>query len=271
MAVVTQPRLIPYSAPYAWRLLATALSFALFCICGVLLRLMVFPLLALLPGDAVARRTRARATVSWSFRIFVEFMFRTGVLTYEVDGAERLGQPGQMVIANHPSLIDVVVLIAFIRDANCVVKQSLWHNPSMRGPIRAAQYISNSGSMEMLDEAAEALRNGQSLIVFPEGTRTIPGTVPEFHRGAAAIALRGARVVTPVVISVSPTTLTKAEPWYSIPARRFHFRLQVGQDIDPQQFRDLGPAPQASRALNRHLHQHFMKELALDEQSTAGN
>jgi len=184
-----------------------------------------------------------------------------------VEGAERLGRPGQMVIANHPSLIDVVVLIAFIRDANCVVKQSLWENPCMRGPIRAAQYISNSGSMDMLDEAAGALQSGETLIIFPEGTRTVPGTNPEFHRGAVAIAVRGASVVTPVVISVTPTTLTKAEPWYSIPSRRFHFRLRVGEDIDPRQFTEQAPLPIASRKLNDHLHQHFMKELASDERS----
>ncbi|MGP0171791.1 lysophospholipid acyltransferase family protein [Pseudomonas sp. NCHU5208] len=268
MDLVTQRRLSPYSPPYAWRLIATALSFALFGIGGVLLRVLVFPLLALLPGDILRRRTRARAVVSWTFRVFVQFMYRTGVLTYEVEGAERLGRPGQMVIANHPSLIDVVVLIAFIRDANCVVKQSLWDNPCMRGPIRAAQYISNSGSLDMLDEAAGALQSGETLIVFPEGTRTVPGNNPEFHRGAAAIAVRGASIVTPVVISVTPTTLTKAEPWYSIPSRRFHFRLRVGEDIDPRQFTEQAPLPIASRKLNDRLHQHFMKELATDERST---
>lgn len=267
MDLVTQRGLSTYSPPYAWRLIATALSFALFGIGGVLLRVLVFPVLGLLPGDLLQRRTRARAVVSWTFRVFVQFMFRTGVLTYEVEGAERLGRPGQMVIANHPSLIDVVVLIAFIRDANCVVKQSLWENPCMRGPIRAAQYISNSGSMDMLDEAAGALQSGETLIIFPEGTRTVPGTNPEFHRGAAAIAVRGAKVVTPVVISVTPTTLAKAEPWYSIPSRRFHFRLRVGEDIDPRQFTEQAPLPIASRKLNDHLHQHFMKELALDERS----
>lgn len=265
MDMVSQQGLSPRSAPYVWRLVATAMSFSLFGIGGVLLRVLVFPLLALLPGDALSRRTRARAVVSGTFYLFVRFMYRTGVLTYEVEGIERLGQPGQMVIANHPSLIDVVVLIAFIRDANCVVKQSLWDNPCMRGPIRAAGYISNSGSLDMLDEAAAALHGGQTLIVFPEGTRTTPGHAPEFHRGAAAIAVRGARMVTPVVISVTPSTLTKAEPWYSIPARRFHFRLHVGQDIDPQQFQ--GPHPVASRKLNEHLHQHFIKELAEDERS----
>ncbi|PTS85163.1 1-acyl-sn-glycerol-3-phosphate acyltransferase [Pseudomonas sp. HMWF032] len=271
MDLVTQQGLSRYSAPYWWRLMATALSFSLFGIGGVLLRVLIFPLLALLPGDSLARRTRARAVVSKTFYLFVRFMYRSGVLTYEVEGIERLGQPGQMVIANHPSLIDVVVLIAFIRDANCVVKQSLWNNPSMRGPLRAAHYISNSGSMDMLDEAASALQSGQTLVIFPEGTRTTPGQHPEFHRGAAAIALRGARIVTPVVISVTPTTLTKAEPWYSIPSRRFHIRLRVGEDIHPHQFSVLGPAPIASRKLNDVLHQHFIKELAQDERFAAGN
>ena len=73
------------------------------------------------------------------------------------------------------------------------------------------------------------------------------------------------------MISVSPTTLTKAEPWYSIPSRRFHIRLRVGEDIDPQQFNAMGAPPIASRKLNDFLHQHFMKELAKDERFTAGN
>ena len=257
------------SAPWLWRLVATALSFALFGLGGLCLRLVVFPLLSLLPGDAATQRRRARQTVSRLFWWFVQFMYRSGVLTYEVEGSERLGRPGQLIVANHPSLIDVVVLIGLIRDANCVVKQSLWDNPFTRGPIRAAQYISNNGSAEMLDDAADALKQGQTLIVFPEGTRTTPGQAPKFHRGAASIALRGAHIVTPVVISVTPTTLTKAEPWYRIPARRFHFRLRVGEDIDPQAYGAQVAAPIASRRLNDHLHQHFIKELALDEPTTA--
>lgn len=73
-----------------------------------------------------------------------------------------------MIIANHPSLIDVVFLIGLVRQANCVVKKSLWENPFTRGPLRSTEYISNDGSMDMLDAAAESLQNGQTLIIFPE-------------------------------------------------------------------------------------------------------
>jgi 1-acyl-sn-glycerol-3-phosphate acyltransferase len=247
---------------YVWRLLATGASFVLFGLGGLVLRLIVLPLLGLLPGDARTRRRRARAAISKAFYLHVQFMYRSGVLAYEFDGAERLGRAGQMIIANHPSLIDVVFLIAHIRDANCIVKQSLWRNPFTRGPVRRAHYISNNGNPEMLEQAADALRDGETLIVFPEGTRTTPNCPPVFHRGAAAIALRGASVITPVFISVKPTTLTKAEPWYRIPERRVKVTLRVGKDIDPNTFNAQAPIPIASRRLNEHLHQLFLRELA---------
>lgn len=267
MDLATQPVNGKHRDAYYWRLIATAASFVLFGLGGLCLRLLVFPLLAWLPGDAQAHRLRARRTVGRLFWFFIRFMARTGVLTYQIDGADKLGRPGQMIIANHPSLIDVVFLIGLVRDANCVVKQSLWENPFTRGPLRSTQYISNDGSMDMLDAASDALQDGQSLIVFPEGTRTRPGQPPAFHRGAAAIALRGAKILTPVTIKVSPTTLTKAEPWYRIPQRRVHFSFHVGADIDPQAFAALGPAPQASRRLNDFLHHYYIKELAEDERS----
>jgi len=81
-----------------------------------------------------------------------------------------------------------------------------------------------------------------------------------FHRGAAAIAVRGARVVTPVYISVDPTTLTKADRWYHVPDRRVRMHLRVGDDIDVAGFRDGVPAPIASRRLNEHLHRLYARE-----------
>jgi len=248
---------------FAWRLIATGLSFLFFGLGGLVLRVLILPLLGLLPGDALEHRRRARAAIHRAFYLHVQFMYRTGVLNFRFDGAERLGRPGQLIVANHPSLIDVVFLIAHIRDANCIVKQGLWHNPCTRGPVTTAQYISNNGSPEMLEQAADVLREGQTLIVFPEGTRTKPGCAPVFHRGAAAIAVRGARMMTPVFISVVPTTLTKAEPWYRIPDRRINVHIRVGEDIAMDSYTADTAAPIASRRLNEHLHALYAKEFSL--------
>ncbi|MFT0211443.1 lysophospholipid acyltransferase family protein [Pseudomonas sp. F1_0610] len=254
-----------YNPPYVWRLFATALSFSLFGIGGLILRIVVFPLIHLCVKDQQKKQAYCRLAVHKTFKFFVGFMNCSGVLFYDLKGAERLGQPGQMIIANHPSLIDVVLIIAQVKNANCIVKQSIWHNPFMRGPVRAANYISNNGSIEMFDESVQVLQQGQTLIIFPEGTRTTPGKAPEFHRGAASIALKGARVITPVLINVSPTTLTKAEPWYKIPARRVHFTIEVGEDINPNDFLQSNNMPKASRQLNTYLHDYFLKELTQHE------
>lgn len=252
---------------YLQRLVATGLSFAVFGLGGFFLRIAVFPVVAVFTQDALMRRHRSRRIISTTFRWFVNMMRALGILTYEIHGHDRLGQPGQLIIANHPSLIDVVFLIAFIKDSNCVVKGSLKRNPFTRGPIVAAQYVDNSTTAEMIESSCNVLNEGQTLIIFPEGTRTAPQGTLDFHRGAANIAIRAAKVLTPVVIRVEPTTLTKAEPWYRIPSRRFHFSMTVRDDIPLAPFRTEGEIPQASRKLNAFLLSFFNRELGRHERT----
>jgi 1-acyl-sn-glycerol-3-phosphate acyltransferase len=245
---------------YYWRLFATGLCFTVFGLSAAIFGMLVFPLMRLAPGEAGAHRRRVRATFRVFMRSFVAFMSAVGVLTYEFEGASRLGKPGQIVLANHPSLIDVVFLIAFTPQATCIVKEALFHNPFTRWPVTAAGYVSNGSTLTMVERASQALRDGQNVIVFPEGTRTTPGQALQFHRGAASIAVRAASVVTPVYIRCDPTTLAKNMPWHRIPDRRVRLSLRVGSDIDLAPYR-AAPAPLASRAFNEHLLKVFSAEL----------
>ena len=247
---------------YYGRLLGTAASFFLFGLGAIVLGGLVFPVLRILPGSPAGQRARARRLIGSAMRLFIEFMRTMGVLSYEFVGAERLGRPGELVVANHPSLIDVVFLLAFTPGAGCVVKHGLWRNPLTRGAVSSAGYCSNLSTEGMVAAAVEALEGGQCLIMFPEGTRTRPGEPLSLHRGAANVALKAATTVTPVFIRVSPTTLTKAEPWYRIPKRRPHFSLRVGEDLDLDSVRAVGQVPAASRVLNDRMRSVFEKELA---------
>jgi 1-acyl-sn-glycerol-3-phosphate acyltransferase len=224
---------------WLWRLVMTAVYFCLFGLGALVVGAVLLPVVKVLPAARVTKRARARKVIQSALRVFVALMRFTGSLTYEIQGRERLGRAGQLIIANHPSLIDVVFLLAFTPAAvGCVVKHGLWRNPLTRLAVTLAEFIPNQPTVQMIDSAATALAQAQALIMFPEGTRSRPGEPRVFHRGAANVALRSAQVVTPVYIQCRPATLTKAEPWYRIPARRPHFRLCVGEDIDLQRYRD---------------------------------
>lgn len=245
---------------YYWRLVATGLSFLVFGLGAFVYGVVVLPLARLIPGSRTQRRDRARRIVSSGMRLFVAQMRAFGLLTCELRGVERLGQSGQLIIANHPSLIDVVFLLAFAPGAVCVVKHGLWRNPLTRTAVRLAEYIPNAPTASMIEEAAAALSAGQTVIMFPEGTRTTPLQAPVFHRGAANVAVRAARLLTPVYIRCEPTTLTKAERWFRIPGRRPRFTLRVGADVAVDEFRSR-PLPLASRTLNERLQAQFQAEI----------
>jgi 1-acyl-sn-glycerol-3-phosphate acyltransferase len=241
---------------YWLRLPATGLCFAVFGLAAALLGLIVLPVLGLARRDPLRRRHLARAVISAAMRAFVYLMRAVRVLDFTFAGRELLGQPGQIIVANHPTLIDVIFLLGFTPQATCIVKQPLFANIFTRGALRAADYIPNAPTDEMVLRAERELRAGQTLVIFPEGTRTVRGRALELQRGAANIALRGATALTPVFISCEPPTLSKNEPWYRIPPCRARFALRVGAGIDMTPFR-AHPLPKGSRLLNTQLAKLF--------------
>lgn len=238
----------------AWRVFATGLSFTVFGIGGLVLRFLWFPLLQIFVRDRARRQVWVRRTVQRAFAGFVELMRCLGVLRYEIHGIERLQRRGLLILANHPTLIDVVFLISRIPNADCIVKSALLDNPVMRGPVTAAGYVFNDEGSGLIDDCVAAVRRGGNLVAFPEGTRTRRGQPLKLQRGAAHVALRGGFDITPVYIDCVPMTLGKGEKWYRVPPRRVLFTMRVGEDIaiapfaaDPQ-----GEAV-AARRLTAHL------------------
>lgn len=245
-----------------WRVLATGLSFALFGIGGLLLWFAVFPLLRLLVRDSARCARIARGLIQRCFRIFIGFMRVMGVLSWEAHGIERLQRSGLLVLANHPSLLDVVFLGALVPDAVCLVKAAVLRNPFMRGPVLASGYLGNDDGPGLVADCVAALQAGSNLIIFPEGTRTPIGVeLGPFQRGAANIALRGGRAVTPVSIRCQPPTLKKGQQWYDVPSRRMHFCIEVGPDLPVAAADDSAHQPLAARQLSERWRDHFLGEL----------
>jgi 1-acyl-sn-glycerol-3-phosphate acyltransferase len=166
-----------------------------------------------------------------------------------------------LILANHPTLIDTIFLMAFVRRADCVVKSHLWNNPFTSGPVRAAGYVNNESAADLIDDCIATLRAGNNLIIFPEGTRTPACGTVSLKRGAANIAVRGGRAVTPVLIDCQPPTLGKGEKWWRVPERHAQFRIEVRDDIEIGAFTGDGTSEvMAVRHLTDHLQRFFTEE-----------
>ena len=241
----------------AARGLATGFCFAVFGLGELVLAFVVFPLLMILVRDEVRRGRLAKAVMHHVFRAFVLLM-RLTILDFETRNLERLDRPGLLVLANHPSLIDVVFLISFIRQADCIVKGALLSNPFTRYAILAGGFIQNAGGEALVESCGKSMASGNALIIFPEGTRSEPDHLRELQRGAAHIAVRNRRDITPVVIRALDHNLGRHSSWWKAPKKRMRFEIEVGEDIRIEPFLQRQPeAPAAARDLTAYLTQYF--------------
>lgn len=238
----------------------TALSFSMFGLGGMAIGIFIAPVMLVLIRDVEKRRACMRRLIQIVFRAFIGLMRILGVARYDLENTQLLQRKGLLILANHPSLIDVIYLVAHTRHADCIVNGALARNPFTRGPIKAAGYITNTDPETVVAAARDSLARGNSLILFPEGTRTTPGAPIHFRRGGANIALRAGAAITPVLLTCTPVTLTKGEPWYRIPPQQIHIRLRVLDDL-PLEIDESQPLRLRARELTCWLNDYFNKEL----------
>ena len=242
-----------------FRLLGTASAFVLFGLGGLVFPLVAAPGYLFGPKDPRSRTLRARRIVRAWFAIFVAVIRALGLVRVEVKNAERLERPGLVLLANHPSLIDVVCLMSKLRNATTIVKASLAKNLFTRAPIRAAGYVPNDAGPDALQPLLAELDAGTTFVIFPEGTRTPvdlpPGEYPRMHRGAVVLALEARRPITPVRITARPRWLTKDRAWWKLPPEPMTLTFEVLEDLPVDDYLNLynSRPPKAARRLTAEL------------------
>ena len=242
-----------------WRQCGTGLSFAMFGVGGLILALFVFPFINLAVRDRARRARIAQRIVHSSWKIYMRIVVAMRVLDFDTDDAATLrGATGTLVIANHPSLLDIVLIMSLMERTQCVVKAGAWKNPFMRGVIRATNYIPNLGDPEqVIDECVAALKSGNNLVIFPEGSRTVPGQKVRLQRGFANIALRAGAPIRLVTVSCTPPMLRKGEKWYDCPATRPRYRVRVCDLLETDRFASAEIRSRAARSLTAHVARRF--------------
>ena len=112
----------------------------------------------------------------------------------------------------------------------------------------------NLQSEETFRLIKETLQKGNNLLMFPEGTRSIPGTPLLLKRGAAQIAIRASAPIRPIKIDCKPSTLTKHNKWYKVAKTKPIMTLEVGALVNPKDFLKNTELPSlAARHLTKYL------------------
>ena len=133
----------------------------------------------------------------------------------EVYGRENL-EPGRPAIyaANHQSAFDIFVLLAVLPPVKFLAKIELFSIPLFGLALARAGSLpvdrsNRQSSMKSIDRAARAVREGSSIIIFPEGTRSTSGEMLPFKKGGFVLAIKSGQPIVPVSISGAGAVLPR--------------------------------------------------------------
>jgi 1-acyl-sn-glycerol-3-phosphate acyltransferase len=145
-------------------------------------------------------------------------------------------QDGLIIAANHPSMIDVVLIASVVKNCTCIAKNALIKNPVLGLSARANGYISNDDLTQMIKQSVIALDAGVHVLVFPESTRTCferNAVVNPLGGSAALIAKRAKRPIQMVYIHTNSPFLGVDWPILKRPQFPIVYRITLGEQIAP--------------------------------------
>ncbi|MAI80404.1 MAG: hypothetical protein CL917_15755 [Deltaproteobacteria bacterium] len=219
------------SVSRVFRTLVKAFAFILLGVLSLLLGLVLIPISRFIWGTGTKQEVRIQGWIQRMAQGYLFLIQAAGTCVIRFEGEEKLKEPGILVVANHPTLLDAVVLMSQMPQVDCVVKERYFHDRFLGLAAQGAGYIPSGDGPRMVDICVEKLNRGRSIMIFPEGTRSPSQGLGTFNRGAAHIAIRANRSLVPVTIRCNPPTLNREEKWWDVPRKRFELTLCVGDSL----------------------------------------
>ena len=249
---------------YIRRVLAKLFCFAFFGICSLILAILLFPIIHIITGFNERRfKIFVRKFNHQYFKIFVKIAELLGAIRLTVENRDSLKNlRSKVVIANHPSLFDVVILFSLIPNANCIVKGELIQNKFISLIIKNLYIPNNIPFEDQLEMAKSSMDEGNNLIIFPEGTRSKPGEPWEFKKGAARFALYAKREVVPIFFGGNEKIgLRKHDKLLQFhPTERYIYNLKILAPIPVKEYESM-PLTKSATKLTHKMKEILEKEL----------
>ncbi|CAO4835860.1 MAG: hypothetical protein CNLJKLNK_00522 [Holosporales bacterium] len=248
------------------RILGTGFAFIIIGLFGLLMCVFIFPLIHLFQKDQFKKQVSARHSISTAFSIYLKILQALNLCIIQADELKKIQNlRGHIIICNHPTLLDVVIIMASLKGIQCVVKKELWKNWFLGGVVRNARYIRNDVDPDIfLQMCQETLENGENLLIFPEGTRSIAGKSLVLKRGLANMAFYTKKEIQSLFIECTPVMLTKGEKWYTVPEKTPVFSVRVGPTFNIDYYQKDAPRSIRVRLLTADIQHYYNKEMGYE-------
>jgi 1-acyl-sn-glycerol-3-phosphate acyltransferase len=145
----------------------------------------------------------------------VMFFVRAVGVRVRIAGTERIPSGTCLFVANHTSTADAPAVVGAIpRRIAILLKQSLFRYPIVGQAFHLAHFIpvdrsKQESAIASLEKAIEAMRGGQSFLIYPEGTRSPDGRLQEFKKGAVVMAIKAGVPIVPIACSGAHRVMRK--------------------------------------------------------------
>ena len=222
----------PLLFPLTWLALQSLLLvLGLMSVAWNLIALVLYPVVP----RPMARRL-GRAAIAGAYRWFWRIAGWSGLLRMDASVLDAMAaEQGLIVVANHPSMLDALMLVARLQNSFCVMKASLIRNPLLGPGARLARYIRNDSAFGMVRQAVAELKDGGQLVMFPEGTRTTQPPINPFRPGVTLIAKLAQVPIQTVFIDTDSPYLAKGWPLWRLPPLPITFTVRLGRRFAPSQ------------------------------------
>lgn len=192
-------------------LIRTVLLFLLFFIGCIFLRVLI-AVLYLVP----VRKSNKQRMVCRLIQITCKgiLLLATAVKKEHINKANERFQHPAIIIANHQSFIDILVLLSLSSKILMVTNHWVWHSPFFGAIIRYVDfYYIGEGYEQYMERMRKKVKEGYSIAIFPEGTRTYNGKMKRFHKGAFYLAETLQLDILPILLYGNNKIIAKAQPF----------------------------------------------------------
>lgn len=165
------------------------------------------------------RELIARRYISLGARSLFSILGVSGLLKVsgklELQKLATTSRGARIVVANHPSILDAMLLLSVLPNGVCVMKRGLLRLPIISGFAELAGYLPFHHPVEWFESSFAALSSGATIVLFPEGTRSPidahgEASLGPLHRGAVRLAIESGAPMSIVGIRMTPVVMGRS-------------------------------------------------------------